>query len=331
MLRTRRPPFDKSHQLTPDAEEKSEGAKQVPGYPRVSLNDRSRVLDFLTEEFCNDDLDKMAGKLWLMSRQSSENISPLHRQAVKRRMIVVTEEPKLHLVWYHDRIFVKPLPRYLGDYGFWHDHICAKDGTDERALRVQRAALGFIRTYYHLIRSETDFRIAKDPSLALIPEHVTWEDFCAFTGSLNTIEDREVSERYQYGEIRLTRLNMYAPFLLGKSHFQRVEYQYGPYFARLFVPILFVMGVLSVILSGMQVIFTASEGGAAVRSRRWADAAFGFSVASIVVACGLLIVLGVAVVYKICMEWQVAIRDRRRLTKQRNKEKQGQAPGRGNA
>ncbi|KAM0529990.1 hypothetical protein ACHAPS_000628 [Verticillium nonalfalfae] len=299
MLRTQRPPFDKSHQLKPAVEEESEGAKQVPGYPRVSLDDRSRVLDFLTQEFCNDDLDQIADKLWWMSRQNSQNISPLHRQAVKRRTIVVTEDPKLHLVWIHDRIFVKPLPRYLGDYGFWRDHICAKDGTDKRGVRVQRAALGFIRTYYHLIRYETDFRIAKDPSLALIPEHVTWEHFCAFTGGLNSIEDREVSERYQYGEIRLTRLNFYAPFLLGRSHFQRVDYQYGPYFARFYVPILFAMGVVSVVLSGMQVIFTASEEGAAVRSRRWADAAVGFSVASIVVACGLLIALGGLIVYKI--------------------------------
>ncbi|EEY18518.1 conserved hypothetical protein [Verticillium alfalfae VaMs.102] len=322
MLKIQKCPFKESRQLAVNVEEGSQEGKQVPGYPRISLSDRSEVLDFLTQELCNDDLDQMADKLWWMSRQNSQNISPLHRQAVKRRTIVVTEDPKLHLVWIHDRIFVKPLPRYLGDYGFWRDHICAKDGTDKQSVRVQRAALG--------VHPDTDFRIAKDPSLALIPEHVTWEHFCAFTGGLNSIEDREVSERYQYGEIRLTRLNFYAPFLLGRSHFQRVDYQYGPYFARFYVPILFAMGVVSVVLSGMQVIFTASEEGAAVRSRRWADAAVGFSVASIVVACGLLIALGGLIVYKILMEWKVAIRDRRRLTKQRSKEKQGQEHERGN-
>ncbi|KAM0267604.1 hypothetical protein ACHAQH_010095 [Verticillium albo-atrum] len=266
----------------------------------------------------------MADKLWWMSRQDSRNISPLHRQSVKRRTIVVTEDPKLHLVWIHDRIFIKPLPRYLGSYAFWRDHICAGDGTEKRAARVRRAALGFIRTYYHLIRYESDFRIAQEPSLSLIPNNITWEQFCDFTAGLIDIEDGEVSTRYHYGEIRLTRLNFYAPFLLGKFHFQRVEYQYGPYFARFYVPILFVMGVLSVVLSGMQVIFTASEEGAAVRSPRWADAAVGFSVVSTVSACVLLIVLGSLVAYKVVMEWKVAIHDRRRLMRQREKESQGQ-------
>ncbi|KAF2462923.1 uncharacterized protein BDR25DRAFT_308060 [Lindgomyces ingoldianus] len=55
----------------------------------------------------------MAPRLWIM------NINPLHRQRVKGREIVLTEEPRLHLVWIHDRIFAKPLPRYLLSQTFW--------------------------------------------------------------------------------------------------------------------------------------------------------------------------------------------------------------------
>ena len=46
--------------------------------------------------------------------QSSADISPLHRQRVKGRAVIVTEDPKLYLVWFYDHIFIKPLP------GFWN-------------------------------------------------------------------------------------------------------------------------------------------------------------------------------------------------------------------
>jgi hypothetical protein len=68
---------------------------------------------------------------------------------------------------------------------------------------------------------------------------MTWEQFCNLTAGLDSIADDQVSGRYAYGEIRLTRLNLYAPLLLGKSHFQRVEYQYKEYFALFYGPILF--------------------------------------------------------------------------------------------
>jgi hypothetical protein len=36
--------------------------------------------------------------------QSGANVSPLHRQRVKGRAIIVTEDSKLHLVWFYDHI-----------------------------------------------------------------------------------------------------------------------------------------------------------------------------------------------------------------------------------
>ncbi|CAJ2513956.1 Uu.00g020750.m01.CDS01 [Anthostomella pinea] len=51
----------------------------------------------------------MASRLWWMSKQDSANIFPLHWQLVKQRTVIVTEDPKLHLVWIHNRIFIKPL------------------------------------------------------------------------------------------------------------------------------------------------------------------------------------------------------------------------------
>ncbi|KAK1997722.1 hypothetical protein LX36DRAFT_657290 [Colletotrichum falcatum] len=321
MLSCQNPPFEVHHQLLPGPGVAGEAAHHVPGYPCVSLDDRDKVRDFLTAEFCSDDMDAVADRLWWMSKQDSRNVSPLHRQIVKRRAIVVTEDPKLHLVWIGDRIFVKPLPRYAGSHAFWRDHLGAEPGSKGDGDRVRRAALGFVRTYHHLIKYESDFRIAQDPGLGLVPAGVTWTQFCGFASRLGDIQDRDVSPRYNYGEVRLTRLNFYAPLLLRKSHFQRVEYQYGPYLARFYVPILFLMGVVSVALSGLQVIIAVGEGSqGGGGGGRAGNAALWFSVLMILVSCGVLVALGALVAYKVGKEWNVAIRDRRRLVRERQKD-----------
>ncbi|TDZ49764.1 hypothetical protein CTRI78_v007870 [Colletotrichum trifolii] len=256
----------------------------------------------------------MADKLWWMSKQDSASISPLHRQRVKRRAIVVTEDPKLHLVWDHDRVFVKPLPRYILSHPFWQRFLSSDSSGDAQHRRVRKAILGYIRTYRYLVRFESDFRIAQEPDLQLIPSDVTWEQFCYFRTDLASIGDGDVSTRYCYGEIRLTRLNFYAPFLLRKSHFQRVNYQYGAYFARFYGPILFWLGIVSVVLSGLQVAVAIEEHQALLVF------ALGFSVAIMVFAGALLFLLVSLLVYKVAKEWRFAIRDRRRLLRGKSEE-----------
>ncbi|KAM0551295.1 hypothetical protein ACHAPJ_008398 [Fusarium lateritium] len=298
------PPFEFDDQLVWD-----EPTRQVPGFPRVSLDDKNGVKELLAAEFCSDDVDRVSDKLWWMSTQDSKNISPLHRQLVKRRSIVVTEDPKLHLVWIYDRVFIKPLPRFIGSYDFWKNHICSSITSEE--AHIQRNALGYLRTYYYLIQHESDLRIAKDPNLCLVPDNLTWEQFCRFTTCLNRIPDTDVSLRYAYGEIRLTRLNLYAPLLLHKSHYQRVEYQYGQYFARFYGPVLFAIGIVSVTLSGLQVVASVETDSGA----NWQGTALGVSVAVILVSFGLLLGFGTLLVYKIAKEWKFAIKERCRLTK----------------
>jgi hypothetical protein len=68
-----------------------------------------------------------------------------------------------------------------------------------------------------------------------------------------------VSGRCYFGELRLTRLNFYAPLLLRKFHFEQVHGQYGDYFARLYGPVLFVFAVVSTILNSMQVALAADQ------------------------------------------------------------------------
>jgi hypothetical protein len=251
------PPFSIPNQLVDslDAGADAPAISTVPGHPAVSLKDSFGVRQFLERELCCEDLETMAPRLWIMTTASSANISPLHRQRVKGREIIVTEEARLHLVWIYDRIFIKPLPLYLLSHAFWEIYL----DSDESKGKIRKAALGYLRTYRYLIKHESDFHIAQQDSLRLIPKDVDWSSFCRFISELDRIEDRSVSGRYCYGELRLTRLNIYAPLLLGKFYFEQVHGQYGDIFGRLYGPVLFVFALASTILNSMQVALAVDQ------------------------------------------------------------------------
>jgi hypothetical protein len=256
------PPFWKANQLVSDLdlEPGASCSGTLPGQPSIPLNDVNRMKKFLREDLCSDDLERMAPHLWIMSTMSGANINPLHRQRVKGREIVVTEDARLHLVWINDRIFIKPIPRYLLSHTFWETYLDPKpEPLGDGQSNIRAAATGFLRTYRYLIRHESDFHLAQQDSLRLIPKDADWASFCRFTSDLHHIEDSAVSGRYCFGELRLTRLNFYAPLLLRKFHFEQVHGQYGDYFARLYGPILFVFAVVTTILNSMQVALAADQ------------------------------------------------------------------------
>ncbi|KAJ8108206.1 hypothetical protein OPT61_g8337 [Boeremia exigua] len=316
------PPFQAQHQFNTDLDRVTQGQslyQHLPGYPRILLIDQRSLVQFLKKEYCSTDLERISDKLWWMSQQNSANISPLHRQLVKRRKIYVTEDPKLHLVWIYDRIFVKPLPRYLTSYAFWRDFLGDDASATTRScpVSIRKAALGYLRTYFYLVQSESDLRIAQDPTLQLLPPEMTWEQFCNLTVGLDSIPDDQVSGRYAYGEIRLTRLNLYAPLLLGKSHFQRVEYQYTEYFALFYGPILFAAGVASILLSGFQVAVAVQETDSALNSSALSRVALWSSVTIMVCFCAVGLLMLVLFVYKVGKEWRYAIKCHRQLSEEK--------------
>ena len=192
--------------------------------------------------------------------EESQLHSPLHQQKVKGREIVITEDLRLYLVWIYNRVFIKPLPRYLLSYIFWSEHISNEKSLlqgstqeeQETCSTIRILALGFLRTYYHLIQHESDFEIARNET-RLLPPDVTWTEFCAFSKRFPDISDNAVLERYYYGELRLTRLNLYTRFIIRKFHYERVHGQYSAFFARFYGPLLFIFGILSIVLSAMQV------------------------------------------------------------------------------
>ena len=183
----------------------------------------------------------------------------MHHQAVRGRNIIVTENPQLHLVWYYDRIYIKPIPRYLLSYAFWKF-------LNTQPVELRRAITGFVRTYAYLVRYECDFRLAtsNEHHLALIPkddgsvsadgsDHITFERFARFIAAFQKLPDGSVSPRYRYGELRLSRLNMCARIFLRKLTFHHIDAQWGAYLGHFLAPLLSIFAVLSVALSAMQV------------------------------------------------------------------------------
>ncbi|KAF2655411.1 hypothetical protein K491DRAFT_630048 [Lophiostoma macrostomum CBS 122681] len=294
---------------------------RLPGQPNVRIDDHHGVWSHLEREFYSSDLEQLAPRLWLMSMQSSANISPLHRQRVKNRRIVVTEDPKLHLVWDVERIFIKPLPPFLLSHAFWTHflqptgcvtlHCNPSDGKHViQRERIIPATLGFLRTYTHLIRYDSDFRIAQDEHL--LPQSITYIQFSDLMSSVAmAVQNVDVSGRYNYGELRLSRLNCYCKVFLRKFYFHRRHSRYGSYFSQFFAPLLFVFGMFSVMLSAMQV---AAAGETLLSSNttwyhywqlcRW----LGVLITSLIFA--VIGVLFMLFSYRFVSEWAYAIRDR---------------------
>ncbi|RDL41704.1 Uncharacterized protein BP5553_01683 [Venustampulla echinocandica] len=307
------PPFSKSQEVCTDLEADKARAQMttaLPGDSWLMLHD-PRMVQFLNNEYWAQDLEKFAPYLWVMSTHSSTNVNPLHRQLVKGRKIIVTEEPRLHLVWFHDRIFIKPLPKYLLSYRFWEMFMLNKPSClGDRQDGIRRAALGYLRTYRYLIRHESDFTIAMQDHLRLIPQGVGWEEFCRFISALDHIKDLDVSGRYSYGELRLSRLNFYAPLFLNKFHFEQIHGQYGDYFARLYGPILFIFAVVSTMLNAMQVELAVDQ----VSAAHWVSLWPTFRGFTAVVLIGTILLFVCFVFLWLWMfvdEWIYTIRSRR--------------------
>ena len=159
------------------------------------------------------------------------------------------------------------MPKYLLSYAFWQ-YLTAQPAC------VQEAAIGFMRTYSHLVHHESDFALAQEKGL--IPrtssgcnteDLVTWENFARLIATFEHFGDDSVSPRYSYGELRLTRLNFYSPIFLRKLTFHHIDAQWGTFLNGLIAPLIAVFAIVSIVLNAMQVGLAA--GGISNIELRW--------------------------------------------------------------
>ena len=234
-----------------------------PSQQSISLGKSEVIRSSLEADLCSTRLDQLAPYIWLVSTPVHSNITPLHAHGVHNRAIILTEDPALHLVWVRGRIFIKPLPAYLLSHQFWTS--CLLESQVEDREHIKKAALGFLRSYYYLIMHPSDLRVAQRQDLQLVPPNITWEQWCSFSASFCSITNSAVSPRYHYGKLQLPRLNWLMRIFMRQLDYYYLEGTYSDYFARFYGPLLFMFGVLSVLLSAMQVGMAVE----AVESRQW--------------------------------------------------------------
>ena len=250
----------------------------VPGEPRVKLASED-VQAFFVRELHTPLLDDLYTRLWLVARRDSGNIDPLHRQKIKGRQILLTEDPKLHLIWRRDKIYIKPVPLCLLSHQFWTDYLCrsspkqtipssitsstseGKEGEGESAVQQNdyAVALGFLRSYASLISHYSDFQIARENHL--FPVDLEWTAWCTFIANFGAAEDHQVAKRYHYGQLRLSRLNwvvrIFQPYGKSTSWFYEIpHWNITSYLHQSIVPLVFSFASISLVLSAMQVILS---------------------------------------------------------------------------
>lgn len=273
-------PFPKSSALSkhqPPVQTDNDSNKPIdfiPGELGIGLT-QDDVYSFLSSELTTPLLDELYDNLWLVARKSGKNIDPLNRQRVKTREIIATEDARLHLVWYRNRIYVKPMPLCLLNHDFWATylsspvenapsahHTSAPQPNPYKPFFDRRIALGFMRSYALLVRHRVDFVLARESHL--FPIEFDWEQWSEFIAHFRHIEDDEVANRYHYGQLRLSRLNwavrLCRPSSAATKWFYEVpHWSIGMYVERAITPLLFGFASLSLVLSSMQVLLAVPD------------------------------------------------------------------------
>lgn len=253
-----------------------------PFHASSGFNPQRCISTILDQDLRTPALDKVYPHLWLAGLPKAAR--PIHRQILLGRTIVITENPNEHLVWNATQIFIKPIPEYLLSHDFW-----TRKGSfliQDRSLN--QSACGFLLSYCWLICTKSDLSIAQD--VQLVPSSITWEAWALFVTDLLTNIDPEtldtVSQRYHFGELRLSRLNLiyrFAPGMFSGQNFIR-GFMSEPLWTKAFLERNFawlfsVFGFVTIVAGSMQV----GLGTDSLRdSGKFQNASVGFTAASLI-------------------------------------------------
>lgn len=183
----------------------------------------------------------------------------MHGQRLLGREIVIAEQMDLHLVWMSDRIYVKPLPRFLLEPRVWTDNLSCLQGCDcSRATATHcerrvfwRCALGFLFSYAALIRHESDLCLAIESHL--VPGELDWAKWRLLVAELLVRRIySQIDERFYYGELRLSRLNK-LQYLTAGTAYMPLWNRYGDFFRDNLAWLASTIVYIAVVLTAMQV------------------------------------------------------------------------------
>ncbi|KAI1192337.1 hypothetical protein F5X97DRAFT_104270 [Nemania serpens] len=228
--------------------------------------------EFLGDELLVKRINAIQDWLWVCGRPMPPR--PLHYQVALSREITITENPELHLIWSKSHIFLKPLPSWLLDPGFWTAHVL-------QDAELAQCARGFLFSYTALIAYESDFRLAHEKSL--IPSSVTWEGWRRLAKEVLRDHDMaKVNPRYWYGELRLNRMNIvyrFKGFVFRGYSKVNGHAVYADLIADNFAALAGILGYVVIVLTSLQVglgVDTLAENVAFV------NFSYGFTIFSII-------------------------------------------------
>jgi len=109
-----------------------------------------------------------------------------------------------------------------------------------------------------LVQHESDHRIAVE--LGLLPEGILWAQWSAFAVQVRPVA---VSKRYEYGELRLFRLNLIFRFWFGHwiCGYHLLHTNFNSFFGRNFAWSLVIFAYLTTVLNAMQVVLASGRQG----------------------------------------------------------------------
>ncbi|KAK8205648.1 hypothetical protein M8818_004825 [Zalaria obscura] len=264
----------------------SAAAQAMPSLDPSDLSRYPEPQDLDSDLSCSE-LNAVHSSLWLAG--SLSNISPLHHQRVLLRTIIPTDVGRLHLVWHDHTIYIKPMPLCLLDHTYIQNVVC-KD------RNLHGLVVGFLHSYTALVRSRLNLRIAQE--LGLLPAEVTWRKWYEYrTSILQHIEavrhfakksQYQINPRYQYGELRLRRLNLIW-LLHGKGlTYFNVHRTYESYFSQYFSLFIAAFAIVATVLTAMQVIVGISGA-----SQKLVNVSYWFAIAALflIAACLLYVTI----------------------------------------
>lgn len=215
----------------PDPEKQSHQSNILDSVPASYLDHEHNLqiacpdTSFFARELDLSRLHRVMQWLWLCGRCVPAR--PLHQQLLLERNIVLAEALDLHLVWGKGKIFLKPLPRWLIQRTTWtrylHESTKPKAPSNGSLQTIESSALGFLLSYVALIRYESDFLIAKEHKL--LPQEIKWAQWKSLVHQIlrnGRHHQSQVADRFIYGELRLSRLNlMYQVLFISHLGYQR--------------------------------------------------------------------------------------------------------------
>lgn len=123
---------------------------------------------------------------------------------------------------------------------------------------IHQAATGFLLTYVQLIRYQSDLNIAQ--TIGLVNKTIAWQAWQTFRAEiLHHVGERDIHDRFEYGELRLNRLNqIFRKKGLGLTYFT-IYRDYTSYFGDNYMWLVALFSLVSVALSAMQVMTSLDD------------------------------------------------------------------------